>query len=80
MEITPVRFINIKLEGDEAGHFIEIIKECIKQAVKPGFKNAFDEDEKFLLAKIARGLGMEVDEHTFIILSGDTHTEQKYNG
>jgi len=79
MEITPVRFINIKLENDEAGHFIAIIKECIRQAIKPGFKNVFDDDEKFLLAKLAKGLNIEVENETLIILSGDTHTEQKHN-
>ena len=79
MEILPVSYIDIRLENEEPATFIEILKKCIKEAIKPGFKKMFVDDEKELLAKLARGLNMKVDEQTFITLAGDTHTKNEWN-
>ena len=79
MEITPVQFVDIRLINEsgnnEPAHFKGIIESCIKEAIKPGFKNMFTPDEKKLLADIAKGIGLEVDEQLFVILAADTHTQ-----
>ena len=79
MEITPTQYINIRLDNAEPATFIGILKKCIKEAIKPGFKRMFADDEKELLAKLAKGLNLEIDEQTFITLAGDTHTKKEWN-
>ena len=66
MEITPVQFIDIRLQhtigNNEPGIFGEIIRKCLRQAHKPGLKNAFTDEERELIGKIARGLNIEQEE------------------
>jgi len=66
MEITPISYIDIRLNhtpgNNEPGIFGEIMKKCLRQATKPGLKNAFTSDERELIVRIARGLNIEQDE------------------
>jgi len=79
MKVPPIRFIDFKLHDDEPAIFMEILKKCIREAIKPGFKKMFDDDERALLAQLAKELNLKVDEQTFITLAGDTHTKMEYN-
>ena len=78
MEIMPVQYIDIRLTNkpgnNEPDDFKSIITACIKEAIKPGFKNMFSDDEKRLLANIAKGMNIEIDDSTLVVLTGDTHT------
>jgi len=83
MEITATQYIDIRLTNNpgnnEPDDFRSIISACIKEAVKPGFKNMFSDNEKRLLANIGKGLNMKVDDALLITLAADTHTAVNFN-
>ena len=66
MEILPVSYIDIRLEhtagNNEPGVFGEIIKKCLYIATKKGLKNTFTDEQRELIAKIARGINIEQEE------------------
>ena len=66
MEIIPRQYVDIRIENtteiNEVAIFGEITRKCYKMANKPGLKNAFTDPERELIARIARGLGIEQEE------------------
>ena len=66
MDILPRQYIDIRIENttelNEVAIFGEIVRKCFDIAYKPGLKNTFTDPERALIARIAKGLGMEQEE------------------
>ena len=64
MDITLINQVHVIVENtvdkNEVAAFIGIVKKCITK--QSGLKKTFSDDEKELLNKIAKGLGIEQEE------------------